>query len=91
MLKFTLWSTNALYKSTLTSFDSKSKKHNCYGGIKTTECTSRPGQQFLGCWSRSQLELHIMQEDRRIGSQDGDPRLQRPVAHVRVSQRDSKV
>lgn len=71
MLKFTLWSTDVLNKSTLTSFDGKSKKYNCYGEIKTTECISRPGQQFLGCWSRSQLELHIMQEDRRIGSQDG--------------------
>lgn len=70
MLKLTLWSTKALYKSTLTSFDGNSKIHNCYGGIKTTECI-RAWQQFLGCWSKSQMELHIMQEDRRIGSQDG--------------------
>lgn len=37
------------------------------------------------------MELHIMQEDRRIDSQNGPPRMQGPVTHVRVSQRDSMV
>lgn len=66
MLKLTLWSTNALYKSTLTSFDGKSKKRNCYGGIKQ-QSASRPGNSFwvvgqgvrwnsTSCTSRKKIE-----------------------------------